>query len=133
MALIPVEYAPWFSAMLKRLGDTLAPQALLSVGLQLRLGHVAQYRRNLAIGLGFKLLLAPLAIYLLYVELLGAHGLPIRVTLFEAAMPPMISAAIVAAEYKLDAPLAGSMVAVGLALSFFSLAAWNWGLLYLQV
>ncbi|WP_228125271.1 AEC family transporter [Candidatus Methylospira mobilis] len=71
LALIPVEYAPWFSAMLKRLGDTLAPLALLSVGLQLRLGHVAKHRRNLAIGLGFKLLLAPLAIYLLYVPLLG--------------------------------------------------------------
>lgn len=128
LLLIPVEYADWFSALLKRLGDTLAPLALLSVGLQLRLGHIAEHRRNLALGLGFKLILAPLAIYLLYVPLLGVHGQSIQVTLFEAAMPPMITAAIVASEHDLDPPLATLMVAVGLILSFFTLSAW-WYLL----
>ncbi len=123
-ALIPLEYAPWFTALLKRLGDTLAPLALLSVGMQLRLGHVAEHGRNLALGLGFKLLLAPLAIYLLYVQLLGAQGQAIQVTLFEAAMPPMITAAIVASEHDLDPPLANLMVAVGLLLSFVTLYGW---------
>ena len=128
LLLIPVEYAPWFTVLLKRLGDTLAPLALLSVGMQLRLGHIAEHKRNLAIGLVFKLILAPLAIYLLYVQLLGAHGLTIQVTLFEAAMPSMITAAIVANEHDLDPPLANVMVAVGLILSFFTLSAW-WFLL----
>jgi len=124
LLLIPVEYAEWFSILLKRLGDTLAPLALLSVGLQLRLGHVAEHKRNLALGLGFKLILAPLVIWLLYVQILGAHGLNMQVTLFEAAMPPMITAAIVASEHDLDPPLANLMVAVGLILSFFTLSAW---------
>jgi predicted permease len=126
LVLIPVEYADWFTVLLKRLGDTLAPLALLSVGLQLRLGHLAEHKRNLALGLGFKLLLAPLAIYLIYVGLLGAHGEQIQVTLFEAAMPPMITAAIVASEHDLDPPLANLMVAVGLVISFVSLSAWWW-------
>ncbi len=124
LLLIPIEYAPWFTVLLKRLGDTLAPLALLSVGMQLRLGHVAEHKRNLALGLAFKLVLAPLAIWLLYVQLLGAHGPAIQVTLFEAAMPPMITAAIVASEHDLDPPLANLMVAVGLILSFFTLSAW---------
>ncbi len=124
LLLIPIEYADWFAVLLKRLGDTLAPLALLSVGLQLRLGHIAEHKRNLALGLSFKLVLAPLAIYLLYVQRLGAHGQPIQVTLFEAAMPPMITAAIVAGEHDLDPPLANLMVAVGLILSFFTLSAW---------
>ena len=128
LLLIPVEYAEWFSVLLKRLGDTLAPLALLSVGLQLRMGHVAEHRRNLAMGLGFKLILAPLVIFLLYVPLLGAHGQAIQVTLFEAAMPPMITAAIVANEHDLDPPLANLMVAAGLIISFFTLSAW-WFLL----
>lgn len=123
-ALIPVEYADWFSALLKRLGDTLAPLALLSVGLQLRFGHLAEHGRNLALGLGFKLLLAPLAIYLLYVQLFGAQGQAIQVTLFEAAMPPMITAAIVAAEHDLDPDLANLMVAMGLLVSFVTLYGW---------
>lgn len=126
LATIPVEYAPWFSAILQRLGDTLAPLALISVGLQLRLGHVAGNARNLALGLGFKLVLAPLLIYLLYVYLLGAHGQAMQVTLFEAAMPPMIAAAIIATEHELDAELCTLMVAVGLIISFATLSAWWW-------
>ena len=126
LLLIPLEYADWFSVLLKRLGDTLAPLALLSVGLQLRMGHIAEHKRNLALGLGFKLIFAPLAIYLLYVQLLGAHGQTIQVTLFEAAMPPMITAAIVATEHDLDPPLVTLMVAVGLIVSFFTLTGWYW-------
>lgn len=124
LLLIPVEYADWFAVLLKRLGDTLAPLALLSVWLQLHPGHLAGNGRNLAIGLLFKLLLAPLAIFLLYVQLLGAHGQAIQVTLFEAAMPPMITAAIVATEHELDPPLANLMVAVGLLISFATLGLW---------
>lgn len=126
LLLIPVDYAPWFSTLLKRLGDTLAPLALLSVGLQLRLGHIAEYKRDLTIGLGFKLILAPLLLFALYVPLLGAHGSTVQVTLFEAAMPPMITAAIVAGEHDLNPPLANLMVAVGLLLSFITLTAWWW-------
>jgi len=125
LLLIPVAYADWFTALLARLGDTLAPLALLSVGMQLRMDHVAEHQRNLAIGLVFKLVLAPLAVYLLYVVLLGAHGQAIRVTIFEAAMPPMITAAIVAGEHKLNPPLANSMVAVGLLASFATLYGWS--------
>lgn len=124
LLLIPVDYAPWVAVILKRLSDTLAPLALLSVGMQLRLGHVAEHKRNLALGLVFKLFLAPLAIYLLYVQLLGAHGHAIQVTLFEAAMPPMIAAAIVANQHDLDPPLVNVMVAVGIILSFLTLGGW---------
>lgn len=126
LLLIPVDYPLWFSVVLKRLGDTLAPLALLSVGFQLRFGHLAGNGRNLALGLTFKLLLAPLAIFLLYVPLLGAHGTAIQVTLFEAAMPPMITAAIVAGEHDLDPNLCNLMVAVGIPVSFFTLSAWWW-------
>lgn len=60
LILIPMEYPAWLSIVLKRMSDTLAPLALLSVGFQLRLGHIAGNGRNLAIGTAFKLVLAPL-------------------------------------------------------------------------
>ena len=126
LAMIPFEYAPWLTTVLKRLSDTLAPLALVSVGFQLHLGHLAGNKRNLAIGLGFKLLLAPLIIYLLYVQILGAHGQATQVTLFEAAMPPMITAAIIASEHELDPELSTLMVAVGLLFSFITLSGWWW-------
>jgi hypothetical protein len=126
MLLLPMEYPDWLSAVLKRLGDTLAPLALLSVGLQLRLGKISGNCCALAIGLGFKLFLGPFLIYLLYVHLLGAHGTAIQVTLFEAAMPPMITAAIVAQDHDLAPDLSTLMVAVGLPLSFLTLSGWWW-------
>ncbi|MDD4977387.1 MAG: AEC family transporter [Gallionella sp.] len=126
LMLIPIEYAEWFTVLLKRLGDTLAPMALLSVGLQLRPRQVLSNARNLALGLGFKLVLAPLVIYIIYVELLGAHGPTMQVVLFEAAMPPMITAAIVATEHDLDPQFATLMVAVGLVISFVTLTGWWW-------
>jgi malate permease and related proteins len=126
--LFPVDYAPGFGTLLKRLGDTLAPLALVSVGYQMRLSHLSGNGRNLAVGLMFKLLLAPLLIYLCYVQFIGAHGLSMRVTLFEAAMPPMITAAVVAAEHDLDPHLSNLMVSVGLMLSFVTLALWWYGL-----
>ncbi len=128
LLLIPTAYPEWLSIVLKRLGDTLAPLALLSVGFQLRLGHLAGNGRNLAIGLGFKLVLAPLVLFLLYVPLLGAHGQAIQITLFEAAMPPMITAAILATEHDLDPPLATLMVALGLVVSFVTLTCWWWAM-----
>ena len=126
LLLIPVEYPEWLSIVLKRMGDTLAPLALVAVGFQVRLGHLAGNVRNLAIGLSFKLVLVPLVLFLLYVPLLGAHGQAIQITLFEAAMPPMITAAIIATEHDLDPPLATLMVAVGLVISFATLTGWWW-------
>jgi hypothetical protein len=126
LLFIPMEYPEWLTVVLKRLSDTLAPLALLSVGFQLRLGHLAGNGRNLVIGLAFKLVLAPLVLFLLYVPLFGAHGQAIQITLFEAAMPPMITAAILATEHDLDPPLATLMVTVGLVLSFATLTGWWW-------
>ncbi len=122
--LMPVEYPAWFSAVLRRLGDTLAPLALFSVGYQLNPVHFRGNVLNLSLGLGFKLLLAPLLLYLLYIHFLGLGGLPIKVTLFEAAMPPMITAGIIATEHGINPPLANLMVAVGVILSFLTLPLW---------
>jgi malate permease and related proteins len=126
LLLIPMEYPVWLTIVLKRMGDTLAPLALLGIGFQLRLGHLAGNGRNLAIGLTFKLVMVPLILYLLYVPLLGAHGQAIQITLFEAAMPPMLTAAILATEHDLDPPLATLMVAVGIVISFVTLTGWWW-------
>jgi predicted permease len=126
LILVPMVYPEWLTAVLKRLGDTLAPLALLSVGLQLRLGHLRGNCCALIYGLTFKLLLAPLFFYVLYVLILGAQGLSIQITLFEAAMPPMITAAILATEKNIEPDLATLMVAVGLPLSFITLSGWWW-------
>jgi predicted permease len=125
LALRPFDYPDWLNALLHRLGDLVAPLALLSVGCQLRLGAINGNARKLGLGLAFKLVAAPVAMSLVLVGLLDAEGESMRITLFEAAMPPMIGAAIVAMEHKLDPPLITLMVGIGIPLSFLTLPVWH--------
>lgn len=125
LALIPVAYPSWVQALLDRLGTTLVPLALVSLGYQIQFRQVQGRLRELSVGLFCKLILAPLAIALLYVGLFGARGEVIPITIFEAAMPPQIGAAIVAMDHDLDPQLVTLMAGIGIPLSFLTLFAWR--------
>lgn len=124
LALIPVSYPEWLDIVLHRLGGTLAPLALVSVGLQLRTATLAGNRRALAMGLSYKLLIGPAIIASLYVSLLQGKGTIAQVTVFEAAMAPQIGASIVAIQNNLNPPLVVLMVGYGTILSFATLSFW---------
>ncbi len=128
LLLVPFDYPGWLDELLKRLGATLVPIALVSVGYQLQLSHVRGKATALSVGLVFKLALAPALILLLFAGVLGAGGQVFSVTVFEAAMGPMIGASIVAMDHELDPPLLTLMVGVGIPLSFLTLPVW-WRLL----
>ena len=125
LALLPVHYPAWAVDLLDRLGSTLVPLALVSVGYQVQFGEMRGRLPELSIGLGFKLLLAPLLIGLIYAGLLGGRGEVTQITIFEAAMPPQIGAAIVAMEHDLDPQLVTLMVGLGIPLSFVMLPLWR--------
>jgi len=120
-----VAYPDWFLNLIRRLSDMLAPMALFSVGFQFNPGHIGKSRNTLALGLAFKLAVVPAVMFLVYVMVAGMHGLPARITIFEAAMPTMITGGIIAAEHRLDPPLANLMVSLGLLVSFVTLAIWT--------
>src|ERR1700681_343252 len=82
LLLIPFEYPIWLDDLLKRLGATLIPIALVSVGYQLRLSQVRGKTSALAVGLLFKLALGPALILLLFAGVLGSGGPVLRVTVF---------------------------------------------------
>ena len=126
LLLRPLAYPEWLSFTLGRLADTLVPLALVSVGFQLRLSQIKGRVPLLLLGLGFKLVIGPLLMLLILVGLLDQTGPVIRVTVFEAAMGPMIGAAIVAMDHDLDPSLVTLMVGLGIPLSFATLPAWWW-------
>jgi predicted permease len=101
------------------IGATLTPLALFSVGLQFRLHPGERQRTAACLGLGWKLLLAPLACWLLG-RTAGVHGLVLTVGVLQAAMAPMVSGAILADEYGLDPPLANTVLGIGIVLSLLS-------------
>ncbi len=128
LVLTPFGFPAWLNGLLHRLGDTLAPLALVSVGFQLRLDQITGNRLPLLAGLGFKLVLGPLLLAALYLGALSWRSETSKVTIFEAAMGPMIGGAIVAMQYGLSQPLITLMVGIGIALSFLTLPLWYLGL-----
>jgi predicted permease len=124
LVLRPIAFPEDLTQLLSRLGSTLAPLALVSVGYQLRLGDLKGRLSALTLGLLFKLIIGPLLITFVLVKLLHATGQTTQVTIFEAAMAPQIGAAIVAIEHKLDPPLVTLMVGIGIPLSFLTLPMW---------
>jgi predicted permease len=124
LILRPVPFPEWAVMILRKLADTVTPLALVSVGFQLRMTSLSGLKLRLATGLGYKLLLGPAILSLLYLGVLGLRGSVIQVTLFEAAMAPMITAGIVAIDHDLDPPLVTMLLGIGIPLSFATLPVW---------
>lgn len=126
LCLRPISYDPSVISILDRIGSTLVPIALVSIGFQLnfKAATLGKYRRELGIGLLVKLIVAPLLILLIYVVIVGAGGVWIQVTIAEAAMAPMITGAIIAEEYGLEPELSNLMVGVGIPISLITVPLW---------
>ena len=130
LALRPLRFPEAWSEILRHLGDTLIPMALVSVGAQLDWNweKIRLEISRISVGLFYKLILGPALMAVLYIGILGARGRMIQITILEAAMAPMITASIVAAEYGLDAELGNLMIAVGIPISLLTVPLW-WFLL----
>lgn len=115
-----------------KLAATVAPIALFSIGLQLRIGDWKSEFTPLSIGLFYKLLIAPTVILLLVLAL-GMKGDIPRITIFEAAMPALVSSAVVAEVYGLNVRLATLLVGFGILFSFISCSFWWFILRYLGI
>ncbi len=124
----PIPLPQWMDALFLRLGDTLAPLALLSVGFQLRLAAVWTRWRPLAAGLGYKLLAGPLLVLAAFSLLADVNDPRMQIAVFEAAMAPMIGGAIVAAQHRLDPELGTLMLGIGIPLSFLTVPLWYFAL-----
>ncbi|MDD2309512.1 MAG: AEC family transporter [Desulfuromonadaceae bacterium] len=125
LLLRPVSFPEWSSEILQKLGSTLTPLALVSVGFQLQFAGMRQVLKPLATGLAYKLLLGPALVFLLYSTIIGATGAVVQVTIFEAAMPPMITAGIIAIDHNLRPQLVGMLVGIGIPLAFITLHLWH--------
>jgi predicted permease len=117
-------WPPWSIEVLSRIGDTLTPLALFSVGLQFRFGDVAHHVPRVVAGLSWKLVLAP-AVVAAMAWTLGMRGLEPTVTILQCAMAPMVTAGLLAEQHKLDPPLANAVVGLGLVVSLVSVPLWN--------
>ncbi len=119
------------SGLLNVLGKLMMPVAMFLVGLQLSARVDRQDRTGLCWGLGIKMILMPMTALLFVFITYGLPGnqssleLVAKVSVFEAAVPPMVTAGVMAAAAKLAPRLAVAMVGIGLLLAFVLLPLWS--------
>jgi len=122
--LIQVPFPEVLNKILLRLSDTLAPLALFSVGFQLRFRELKGRMIPLSAGIAYQLILSPLVIFILYRYGIGLTGDVFKISVFEAAMAPMITAGIIAMNHDLDPPLVSLLIGIGIPVSFITLPIW---------
>lgn len=120
-------YPPALIKILQNIATTLTPLVMTAIGFQLRLRQQRTVVAPLGFGLAVKLVVAPL-VALLICRLLGLHGLGVDVSIFEAGMPPMVTAGALAIAAGIAPDLAAALVSLGIPLAFGSLS-----LLYLLI
>lgn len=128
LALHDVAVPAAVATVIDRLADMLSPLALASVGWQLDVSAIRGNGRRIAAGLGWKLVLAPAMVAGILWLARGGIGPTERVVVAQAAMAPMVTAGVVAADHKLAPALASALIAVGVPLSLLTVTAW-WHLL----
>ncbi|MEM6261943.1 MAG: AEC family transporter [Bacteroidota bacterium] len=120
----PLVYVDVSKEVLGKLGATMTPLALISVGLQLRLQLDMKLFQTMSIGLSLKLLIGPLLMWLAYVQIIGIDTPMIEIAIFDCAMPPMVTGAIIAGLYGHRPQLASLMVGVGTIIGMGTVYGW---------
>ncbi len=99
-----------------RIGATLTPVALFSIGLSFKLRMSGDRLGAASLALGWKLAIAPAFILALGL-LVGAKGLILVVPVLQAGMAPMASVPILCQQYNLETEVANAALGAGLAIS----------------
>ena len=105
---------------LQDLSGMLTPLVMTAIGFQLRIRLSPAVLRPLGFGLAIKLIIAPL-VALLGCRLLGLNSLAADIAIFEAGMPPMVTAGALAIAAGMLPELAAALVSLGMALAFVTL------------
>ena len=123
LALLPLEYEfdTFVTQLLKVLSLSIPPLALIAVGLQLRFRLPKDDLIPFSIALLIKLIIAPM-IAILTAYIFDWNGIATQVSIMEAGMAPMITAAAMASMVGLAPRLSAAITGYGILFSFVTSA-----------
>lgn len=109
--------------VLKWIGGSIVPMALIVIGLQLELRVDPKQRTPMLCILGLKMILLPVLTLLAAISL-NIEQTQFDVAVFQAAMPPMVTPAIMLIEAKIAPKLTASVLGIGTLVGFITLPLW---------
>lgn len=114
------KYPIFLNNLLKNLAAPFSVIALLSIGMQFELVLKKSFIRNILFGQFYKLLIAPILIYILMWHILDVRDLVGRICVLGAALGSMNAISIVAAQMNLNPKLATVMPVIGIPTSILT-------------
>ena len=118
--LINLDFA---TPLFDKLAATVIPLALFSVGLQLKFGAWRKLIPQISTSLLYKLILAPVMILVLAL-IFGIQGDIAKISIFEAAMPTVVTASIIAEQFRLNTKLINLIIGISITIGFVTSAIW---------
>lgn len=120
---LPADVAEVLFGVADRLGAMLVPLTMLAVGMRLRIPSSWGTFEPMVVGLALRMGAAPAAA-LGAMMLLDAGGMAWETSVFEASMPPMVTAGVVATAAGLDEELSSALVGVGVLAALVTAPFW---------
>lgn len=124
-ALILSQFINFTSAepFFDKLSATVSPLALFSVGLQLKFNGWKKLIPQMSVSMFYKLILAPI-ITLGLAFLFGIKGNIAKITIFESAMPTVLTSSIIAEQFRLNTKLTNLTIGFSIIVGLFTSAFW---------
>lgn len=119
------EYPPFATQLIDNLAATLVPVVMVAVGFALTIKFSKSEISPLICALLIKLALMPALVAALWFSI-GQRGTAVDVSIFQAAMPPMISAGAIAIMAGLAPRLVSGIIGIGILLGLVSLPVVFW-------
>ncbi len=119
------DYPPIITQLIDNLAATLVPVVMVAVGFALTIKFSKSEVVPLLSALGIKLLMMPLLAAALWLTL-GYSGVAVNISIFQAAMPPMISAGAIAIMAGLAPRLVSGIIGLGILLGLLTLPVVSW-------
>lgn len=106
-----------------KLAATVAPLALFSVGLQLKFNGWRKLIPQISTSMLYKLILAPLCVLLLALVFDIKEDIA-KISIFEAAMPTVITSSIIAEQFRLNTKLINLIIGISILVGFVTTGIW---------
>lgn len=119
------DYPPIITQLIDNLAATLVPVVMVAVGFALTVKFSKSEVVPLVSALGIKLVMMPLLATALWLAL-GYSGVAVNISIFQAAMPPMISAGAIAIMAGLAPRLVSGIIGLGILLGLLTLPVVSW-------
>jgi hypothetical protein len=106
------------------IGKTMVPASIFAIGLRFSLDFESLNSRFFWLGMGYRLVLAPALVWMIYRNFNFESELILQVTILESGMAPMITGSLVAIQYDLKPKLAVLLSGLGIPISVVSIVIW---------